>query len=329
MILNKTPHLVSTSVRMLCSRNVGFFIMNNRIEKDKFHAELQSRVYKEKIQARYMFHLMVLEKDYNIPFGSYQSYKDYKFRIGDTERKGGNHLRVLDLDLITIDATLKKNSRRINEKIKITKHHQNKIESIRNKYKFCVTCEEMFEPNNSMQVNCSEFCFLIHRAKFTQKFCGCCGKEFTSYYKRFSFAYCSEECVKSNKRNQRKKYSPDRGKTHRKRARVNGKQYETIDKYRVFKDDNYICYLCGELTDYKSGYDFNNKKAPTIDHVVPLTDKTKIGNKYGHHLRYNLRCACMICNSNKGNKLLENFNDYFYTEGKQLILTSKQLKLEI
>jgi CRISPR/Cas system Type II protein with McrA/HNH and RuvC-like nuclease domain len=66
----------------------------------------------------------------------------------------------------------------------------------------------------------------------------------------------------------------------------------------LYKRDNGVCYLCGEVCDWsdhewRDGNHYTGNKYPTIDHVVPLM----LG---GSHTWENIRLACFKCNTEKG-----------------------------
>lgn len=76
------------------------------------------------------------------------------------------------------------------------------------------------------------------------------------------------------------------------RARRAGAQIvERISLTAVYERDNWTCYLCSQPVDREANcYQLNSA---TIDHVVPLAQG-------GSHTMQNTRCACLACNSTKG-----------------------------
>lgn len=66
---------------------------------------------------------------------------------------------------------------------------------------------------------------------------------------------------------------------------------ERVERGEILERDDWTCYLCGVRTD--PGLSAYDPTSPTVDHVVPLS-------KGGQHTRENLRCACLRCNSTKG-----------------------------
>ena len=96
--------------------------------------------------------------------------------------------------------------------------------------------------------------------------------------------YCSKECSD-------REWSGN----PRRRARKYGAEYETgITLGKLVERDGLTCYICGKTCDWNDrrwgtcGPDY-----PTRDHVVPLA-------KGGRHVWSNVRVACAMCNSLKG-----------------------------
>lgn len=185
-----------------------------------------------------------------------------------------------------------------------------KVETILKRYKECNTCEELYYSYSKKdQSYCSTLC---RSAKVCidmfprDKECVSCGIKFTRPYgKCGSRAFCSDKCKKERRKELRRENKRKRKgiKTHIKRAKHYGKRYEIIKRKEVFKEENYVCYLCGKTTDIK--LPAGHKDRPTLDHVIPLSNTDEIGMKYGHHIRENVRCCCRDCNTKKGIKILE------------------------
>ena len=76
--------------------------------------------------------------------------------------------------------------------------------------------------------------------------------------------------------------------THRKRARLAGRENERVDRIKVFSRANWKCQLCGTATP-RSLLGTMQPNAPTLDHIVPIS-------KGGAHAYLNLQCACWACN---------------------------------
>ncbi len=109
---------------------------------------------------------------------------------------------------------------------------------------------------------------------------GCLVSFVTTYTRK---VYCSKRCTADR-----------RLKNYRKRARVLGLEYESINVYRVFDRDGWRCQLCGKDTPpHRRGTRYPN--APELDHRVPMS-------KGGGHTYANVQCACKACNQAKGNR---------------------------
>jgi len=106
--------------------------------------------------------------------------------------------------------------------------------------------------------------------------------------------FCSDEC----------KYNYNRPKRKAREIRADAKRrsylkdYPLIDPEDIFDRDEYVCGLCGGMTDKDAVWDASNppKRYPTIDHIIPLS-------KGGTHTEDNLQCACHTCNCSKSNKI--------------------------
>ena len=90
------------------------------------------------------------------------------------------------------------------------------------------------------------------------------------------------------------------------------KEQEAKDRRDVIKKAKHICYICNRK--------IGKQEIITVDHVIP-----KSRNKFASN-KFNLRCCCEHCNSDKSNKtLLEyvqyikyNRQDYDYISDKRL-----------
>ena len=102
--------------------------------------------------------------------------------------------------------------------------------------------------------------------------------------------FCTKECrilhAKETKHN----------RSHRRRARLSLNN-ERISRSKVFRNDNYTCYICNvKVILYKDIKDIRYKKdAATIDHVIALANG-------GTHTYSNIKTCCSWCNSNKSDK---------------------------
>lgn len=141
--------------------------------------------------------------------------------------------------------------------------------------------------------------------------CRVCGKEYTprqymaSEGLRFfsNPGYCSHECNRKAL-NRAQKMSPchrDRNDNHRHRARKYGVEYVSgITLKKLVKRDGLRCRICGGMCDWSdhSWSEFCGPTYPSIDHIIPIA-------KGGPHTWENVQVAHLICNSEKGDKLLK------------------------
>lgn len=141
--------------------------------------------------------------------------------------------------------------------------------------------------------------------------CKVCGKEYTprqymaSEGLRFfsNPGYCSHECNRKAL-NRAQKMSPchrDRNDNHRHRARKHGVEYVSgITLKKLVKRDGLRCRICGGMCDWSdhSWSEFCGPTYPSIDHIIPIA-------KGGPHTWENVQVAHMMCNSEKGDKLLK------------------------
>lgn len=123
--------------------------------------------------------------------------------------------------------------------------------------------------------------------------CPECGKEFETHNPDRMF--CSKTCGHRNRGTK---------KTDIRRMRSQRKYKEDIPLRQVYKRDNGTCYLCGCKTNFNDytvnsdGFMVLGDSYPTRDHIIPLS-------KGGDHSWGNVKLACFICNSRKGEKLLD------------------------
>ncbi|MGD7007613.1 HNH endonuclease [Metabacillus sp. 84] len=74
----------------------------------------------------------------------------------------------------------------------------------------------------------------------------------------------------------------------------NGPIDSDITITKLISRDGNRCYLCNDEVDLQC--DKNSKKAPTIEHVIPVS-------KGGTHTWNNVKLACRDCNVLKSDKL--------------------------
>lgn len=103
---------------------------------------------------------------------------------------------------------------------------------------------------------------------------------------------CSKECSKKYGNLKRDKRIPKEQKI------------DTISLKRLYKRDNGICYLCGELCDWDDwkispkGNRYPGDKHPVIEHVIPVS-------KGGLDSWDNVRLACSKCNREKADGIIK------------------------
>lgn len=98
---------------------------------------------------------------------------------------------------------------------------------------------------------------------------------------------CSPDCQRQWKREVK------RDCKHRRRATKANAFVEKVYRRTVYEADGYRCHLCNKKTDPTKTAP--HPRSPTLDHVIPLS-------KGGTHERANVRTACFLCNSRKGDR---------------------------
>ena len=119
-----------------------------------------------------------------------------------------------------------------------------------------------------------------HRESIGYRECRMCGWRFLIGDKSGNFL-CSQACIDERNRQHR------RNAKRRRRARLWNTVVGNYKRKDVFIRDRWICHICGEPVERKEKAP--HPKAPTIDHVIPLS-------KGGHDTWRNVRCACWTCN---------------------------------
>jgi 5-methylcytosine-specific restriction endonuclease McrA len=79
------------------------------------------------------------------------------------------------------------------------------------------------------------------------------------------------------------------------RAKERSAKVESVDPYRVFERDGWLCRLCGASTPRAKRGTYEDD-APELDHVVPIA-------KGGEHSYANTQCACRRCNGLKSDAM--------------------------
>lgn len=162
----------------------------------------------------------------------------------------------------------------------------------------CATCGQAFV-SRRQRIYCCEACFPtapIRRPKVSilpeVKVCRCCGNKYKPAFTGGGPSqYCGADCKESAERH-RKRIAKVRRKAAQRGATV-----ETVDPFKVFERDGWLCRLCGISTPkVKRGtYDGD---APELDHIVALS-------KGGEHSYRNTQCLCRSCNSKKSDLPME------------------------
>jgi hypothetical protein len=106
-------------------------------------------------------------------------------------------------------------------------------------------------------------------------------KRLTLRTTRLPAKFCSARCMEAI-----------RG-TYRRRARLFGVEYESINKRKVFDRDGWVCGICHGPIARKLEYP--DPMSASLDHIVPLS----LG---GPHLWHNVQAAHLWCNIAKGNR---------------------------
>jgi predicted nucleic acid-binding Zn ribbon protein len=127
--------------------------------------------------------------------------------------------------------------------------------------------------------------------------CVVCGAEFAPTYRGAWQKHCSKKCgrrtaARASRMRQRKIGRVDRKHTSRAR-RYGVPRVYNITLRGVAVRDRWRCHLCGERVSIKH-MGTNHDRAPSIDHVVPLSAEGSPG-----HVWSNVRLAHRACNTNK------------------------------
>jgi 5-methylcytosine-specific restriction endonuclease McrA len=161
----------------------------------------------------------------------------------------------------------------------------------------CRVCDKLFTSKRKT-ILCSDVCRKqdacirsreVSAAKNdnTPKNCKECATTFIAEYGNKLRTFCSKEC--SNR------YGKRVSKATR-RARIKGNEYESVNPYKVFSRDKWMCVLCGVKTPRKlRGTIVDN--APELDHIIPIAQG-------GGHTYNNVQCACRKCNNIKADKII-------------------------
>jgi len=157
--------------------------------------------------------------------------------------------------------------------------------------KQCRFCGGTFNPTIELEVYCTDRCQAERRVRAIRQigfgwFVCPCGEVFlrTGTERGKQCYSCSRAAfLKSQKMSQM-----------RRRAAIYGLPNEKINPIEVFNDEGWKCYLCGcDCVPHTGKYQSN---AASLDHVIPII-------KGGWHVRSNVRCCCLHCNSKKREKI--------------------------
>jgi hypothetical protein len=129
------------------------------------------------------------------------------------------------------------------------------------------------------------------------RICPDCGVERPRKWKTL----CSN-CRKARRklRRERERSSPSsraarRRAKYRRRMRERAAKQVPYQRSDIFSRDGWMCHICGSATDTSA--DVPHPRAPTIDHILPLSCG-------GEDTSENVKTACFICNSKRGNRAL-------------------------
>lgn len=138
--------------------------------------------------------------------------------------------------------------------------------------------------------------------------CGICGKPYTvrEYVESCGMKYarnngcCSAECRDIKTKNALKASHKGRRDNHRHRAVKFGCDYDpSVKLEKLVARDGLRCAICGGMCDWNdhSWSEYCGPNYPSIDHIVPMS-------KGGGHTWDNVQVAHIICNSEKGDKVV-------------------------
>lgn len=166
----------------------------------------------------------------------------------------------------------------------------------------CVECGSSFARSSTAKL-CSDACrkrYVSRKARelaeqehkgVAQTDCLCCGVTFCRLYGEKS-KLCSDQCRDALRKAAKRK----RGNTHKRRARYFGVCWEPVDPLAVFSRDGWRCQMCNTKTPKRLRGTLS-KKAPELDHIVPMS-------KGGPHTYKNTQCLCRSCNSAKSDQVI-------------------------
>lgn len=166
-----------------------------------------------------------------------------------------------------------------------------------NRQKRCKGCGKVFYAHAMDKEYCNDKCWYIanYKPERHNHVCRECGKHYTDNIR--NSAGCSDRC--------KRRYKNRVDEINRRnRLRKNGKIDWDISVERLIKRDKGICHICNNKVD-KNDYTIDDNhyfiagnNYPSIDHVIPVS-------KGGTHTWDNVKLAHRICNTEKGNDMMD------------------------
>jgi 5-methylcytosine-specific restriction endonuclease McrA len=124
--------------------------------------------------------------------------------------------------------------------------------------------------------------------------CGGCGERFSTYE---TYAPAVEPPrVELRCKVRPRRSATGRMRAHKARAKKAGVEFEVFDPLEIFERDGWVCQICLRPTNREAQGSYA-KDAPVLDHIVPMS-------RGGGHTRKNTWCACWICNTRKGRRMM-------------------------
>tara|TARA_R110000744_G_C19242441_1_gene549402 strand:+ start:13 stop:936 length:924 start_codon:yes stop_codon:yes gene_type:complete len=260
-------------------------------------------------------------------FLTYANYKAWKSSNNESYLKKYAVTKPREFQVIK-DEPLPTYNNRLNNKLILLKEVElsSTIKLLNYKYRVCKCCNELFDYSGIKSPYCSIVCKSYKPPTLNK--CKHCGDSYIRETNGGYTRYCSSVCFKNNKRDVKNNWrrKTKRSCSHRERAKKYGKMYESVNLTKLFKEENYTCYLCNNKL--KKVRDSNKDvNQITVDHIIPLSDSTATGLRHGHNVRYNMRCCCFKCNISKGVSIINSYQSYFWETDLTNVNTQLQLKL--
>jgi HNH endonuclease len=167
----------------------------------------------------------------------------------------------------------------------------------------CLTCKTPFHKNlhtlnKGHGKYCSQHCYGMSLLKLKPTFtCLSCGVLFQSPHRRYETKrgrkFCSGKCWGTFAKNVIHQ-TPDK-----RLARLRAAPSEKITLQEIYLRDGRTCQICGKKTLVPGKGNGRAPKAPTLDHIIPVSHKDfmSIG-----HVRINVRLAHYRCNNHRRNR---------------------------